>query len=276
MSTPLSRSSRPTKRAVGSAGRPSARRACGAVVGGIGGAEAVDVDAARHDADAVGVRAVDLHQEDLLVRRGADHAIGARDDAALGVDAQGGLAFGAAGAVLDLAQGVEHRDVGAAPVVGQGHAGDRGDPVVGVNKVVGRAVAGGLGVLLDEGLHAGAELGFHGVHVERGEGRGRAGADVDDAHVAIEGHDGGQGGIVAAGEDVDAAAGSAEPPGEGVDVDVHAPGLGRARHGQRRGMGAEEGEALQVVRHQAVPPSAGGRCSTRRVTGVGFAPSWNL
>ena len=147
---------------------------------------------------------------------------------------------------------------------------------MGVDEVVGGAAGGGLRVLLDEGLHAGPELGLDGVHAEGREGGRGPGGDVHDAHVAVERDDGGQVGVVAAGEDIDAAAGAAQAAGERVDVDVHAARLGRAGHGQRRGVRAEEGEPLQVVRHQAAPPSAAARRNSRRVTGLGFAPSWNL
>ena len=144
-----------------------------------------------------------------------------------------------------------------------------------VDEVVGCAGAVGAGVLGDEGFDAGAELLLHGVDLEGCERSGRAGVDVDDADVAVEGDGGGQVRGVAAGEDVDVATGATQLAGECGDVDVHAAGLGGAGYGQGRGVGAEEGEALEVMGHQAPPPvgCGVGRRSCRVVTGVGFAPS---
>ena len=239
--------------------------------GTVAGPEALQIDAAGHDADAVGVGAVELHEEALLMRGGADQAVGAGDDLALRVDPAGGLPLVAAGAVLDLAEGVEHGDVRTAPAVGEGHAGDGGDPVVGVDEVV--RGGSGVGVGGHERFHAGAKLGLQVMHGQRGQGRGPAGGDVDDADVAIERDDAGQAGVVATGEDVDAATAAAEFAGQGGDVDVHAAGLGSAGDGEGGGVGAEEGESLQVVGHHFTSREAAwwlgaGRRSRSRVTVV--------
>jgi hypothetical protein len=141
------------------------------------GAEAVEVDAEGDDGDLVFAGGVELAQGGCFLLGGADDAVGAAQDLGFGVDAQGRFVLAVGGAVLDLAEGVEHDDVGDAPEGLEAGADEAGEPVVGVDEVVGGGLGGGEG---EQGFVEGVEVAVQGFGRE---GRLGPGDEVDDAEV---------------------------------------------------------------------------------------------
>ena len=176
---------------------------------------------------------------------GADQMIGAGHEALLLSDAPRRFALAAAGAILHRAERMKHGEMGALPGVGKFDGGEAGEPVVRMDQVIGRAAA------RDHAAHGGGELRHESIDRLAIEGSRRTGRHVEDGDV-VRAADLLRGvGVVAAGEDIDLIAEVSELAGEFADVDVHPARLGRARLGQGGGVGANEGQAMQLVRHRA-------------------------
>ena len=199
--------------------------------------EQVEIDAAWHDGDRRSIGAVEFRQQMLLVLTRDDDAIRARGDRAFGIDPRSRLVLGRAGAILYLAERVEHRDVRHVPTRAQADCHHAGHPVVAVHHVVGDALA------RREREYVRLEL----VEVRCdhffADRRARTRGDVDDARVRAERLGQRRIGRRGAGEDIDAVATRAERLAELADVDVHAAGLAAAHRRQRRRVDAQHGDA---------------------------------
>ena len=142
---------------------------------------------------------------------------------------------------------MEHRDGRRVPIAAQQVRDPAGEPIVAVDDIVADAVAQG-----EEG-HLGGE-GREDVEeralVDRG---GRAGADVDHAHVLVGRHHVGQVGIGPARKNIDRDTQATELPAEFADVDVEAPGVLLPEPRQRGGVDADHRHAAYIAEITGAP-----------------------
>jgi hypothetical protein len=204
----------------------------GVATGVADGEEAVVVVAGRDHANFFGGRAVVLHDEIELRRRGGDDELGGGVDLAFGGDAAGEivllfeLRLVARVVALHLAlfpeaERVGGVDMGDAERLSEVLAGESGVPVVAVDKAVGEAVRG------DEAEGVGIPLGEMFVQVFLGEKIAATAGYGDDADAVVDGF---ELGLVfeTAGPDVDLVAELGEFFGEFDHIDDLTTGIGGA------------------------------------------------
>ena len=205
------------------------------------------IEAAGHDRDAAGRRVVEADQVVLILGALGDDVVRARDDAVLGLDPLLGREVG--GALVELphaAEPVERHDVGDTQRLLQGHRGQTGHPEVRVYQLVPPA-AGDIEHELGELAHIGQQL-FLG---DRPVGTG---GHVEHAHAGHPLDERRGVGVILAGEDVHLVAARRELLRDVADVDDLAPGIDAADRRERRGMLADEADAL--VHASSRPPPA--------------------
>ncbi|MDZ7727518.1 MAG: hypothetical protein U5Q44_04595 [Dehalococcoidia bacterium] len=195
-------------------------------LGAVARMEELEVDAAGDGVQARFLGAVVAGEQVAFVAARRDDGVSAARGHALVVDTDARLLFADARAVLHLAEGVEHDDLGRIPGAGELHAGAGALPVVAVDDVVAVPLGGGeVARVADEFpqvLRKAFLLGFPGWACIDGH-EPQVGRDVLDSGAVV----------VPAREDVDLVAHGGEFAGELQHIHVHAAG-GAAPEGRQR------------------------------------------